>query len=88
MRGPSVGLVVTAQDDAKNGAHLRAVGLSVRRLPEMQSRHCLGRTVEPCVEPRHVAGLIRLATARGWKPTSAGRPFVLRVGNADVFVAK
>jgi hypothetical protein len=60
-----VRLVVIVQDDEENAAHLRVTGLMVRRLPEMQSKRHLGREVNPCVEPRHVAGLIRRAKASG-----------------------
>jgi hypothetical protein len=78
-----VPLAVTVQHH-QNGARLRVIGLTASRVPEDQSKFSMGRTVEPNVEPRHVVLLIRLATSRGWAPTSPGPPFILRVTKSDV----
>ncbi len=80
-----VPLAITVQDELANGACLHIDGLSTRRVPVMESRFYMGRTVAPCVEPRHVAVLISLAIRQGWVPDAPGAPFPLAVQNADIF---
>ncbi len=81
-----VPLAITVQHH-QNGARLRVIGLTTRRVPEDESKFYMGRTVEPNVEPCQVALLIRLAMSRGWAPTSPGPLFALHVTKSDVFPA-
>jgi hypothetical protein len=81
-----VALVITVQDETANGACLHVEGLETRRVPLEQSKFYMGRTVIPCVEPRHIALLISLAIEHGWVPDAPGSPFQLQVQNPDVFL--
>jgi|SRR5579872_811939 len=83
-RDKVVPLTVNVQHE-QNGARLRVIGLATYRVPEEQSKFYMGRTVNPNVEPRHIAKLIRLALSRGWIPLSPGPTFTLEVTNSDVF---
>lgn len=82
-----VSLAITVQHAEVNGARLRVVGLTTRRVPEEHSKFYMGRTVDTAVKPRHVAKLIALATTKGWMSDVPGPPFTLRMRNADVFAS-
>ena len=82
-----VTLAVTVQLPAENGAYLRVLGLTARRVPEELSKFYSGRTLDRDVQSRHVARLIRLGLASGWDPRSPGPAVILQVSNSDVFAA-
>ena len=82
-----VPLAVIVQHRENNGARLRVIGLTTRRVPSEQSKFYMGRSVEFSVEPRHVAQLIRLAISRNWQPRLSGPTMILQVSNADLFTA-
>ncbi len=81
----TVPLAVTVQLRDRNGAYLRVLGLTAIRAPEVLSESRSGRPLNEAIKPRHVARLIRLGLARGWKPKSRGPLVILQVSNSDVF---
>ncbi|MGL6072916.1 MAG: hypothetical protein ACRC8S_02020 [Fimbriiglobus sp.] len=81
----TVPLAVTVQLRDLNGAYLRALGLTAAPQTDSESDHAL--LPKETIKPRHVARLIRLGLARGWKPKLSGPPVLLHVKNSDVFSA-
>jgi hypothetical protein len=85
----TVPLALTVQLHNRNGAYLRVQGLTLIPVPELPSERPRGRRLldraNRAVRPRHVARLIRLGLAHGWKPESSGPPQILQVQNSDAF---
>lgn len=82
--GDHVALTVNIQSES-NGAVLRVNGLVVSRLPVMESKFYVGRTVKQSLLPRHVLALIDRGIDHGWLPDTPGPAVLLNVTTADVF---
>ncbi len=80
-----VALTVTVQSENANGSLLRVIGLTTTRVPAMESKFYMGRTVTHSIRPQHVANLTSRVQEIGWCPRESGSPFVLEVANSDVF---
>lgn len=78
-------LAVTIQ--LPNGMYLRVRGLTAERMPEEPSQFYMGLTLNQVIKPRHVARLIRLGLAHGWKPRLHGPTVTLQIGNSELFAA-
>jgi len=82
--GDEVALTINIQSET-NGAMLRVNGLVVSRLPVMESKFYVGRSLKQSVRPQHVLALIERGIKNGWQPENSGPAVVLTVTNADVF---
>jgi hypothetical protein len=80
----TIALTINVQHD-ENGAILRIKGLTTTRVPVMESRCYVGRTVSNSITPKHVATLIRRAKQNGWQPSESGPPVILEVKNSELF---
>jgi hypothetical protein len=81
----TIPLAVTVQLRDRNGAYLRAVGLTAIPVPKVLSESRSERRRNQAIKPRQVARLIRLGLAHGWDPKSPGPVFLLQVSHSDVF---
>ena len=78
--GDSVSLVIIVQHEEANASHLRIVGLTSRRVPMMESKFYLGRTLDENLQPKQVCQLVRQAILNGWDYLKSGPPFVMQAG--------
>jgi hypothetical protein len=82
--GDDVALTINIQSES-NGAMLRINGLVASRLPVMESKFYVGRSLKSSVLPRHILALIERGIDHGWTPDDSGPAVVLTVTNADIF---
>lgn len=83
--GGTVSLAVTVQLRNQNGAYLRVLGLTAVSVTEVLPKSRKARLKNQVIKPHHVARLIKLGLACGWKSASPGPPVLLQVNNSDVF---
>lgn len=74
-----VALSLIVQHAEKNGARLQVTGLFAERVPEMESKYYMGRTLKRPVSPKDAERLVRTALLQGWRPHESGKPFVVKV---------
>ena len=67
QNGDDVALTINIQSE-NNGAMLRVNGLVVSRLPVMESKFYVGRSLKQSVRPQHVLALIQRGINHGWQP--------------------
>jgi hypothetical protein len=74
-----VALSLFVQHAETNGSRLQVTGLFAERVPEMESKYYMGRTLKRPVSPKDAEQLVRTALSHGWRPRESGKPFVLKV---------
>jgi hypothetical protein len=79
-----IALSLIVQHAEMNGSRLQVTGLFAERVPEMESKNYMGRTLKRPLGPKDAERMVRTALSQGWQPRDSGKPFLLKVDGGAV----